>query len=156
VYRVRAATLHPIEENARVQRFCQLLLEDLTDDRAAELGALMYASNASYGRCGIGTSQTEAIVAAVQRAGWDRGLAGARASGGGNGGTVVVLGHRDAEPVVAEIAEELGTGYVGGSSAGAASSGITSVTPAGATSRRALRIRGREAHPQHADRPSGP
>ena len=50
----------------------------------------------------------------MRRAGWKRGLAGARASAGGSGGTVVVLGHRDAEPLVRSIAAELGAGLVGG------------------------------------------
>lgn len=129
-YPVRAATLHPIEEHVRVRLFAELIAAPVTDRRARLLGELMYQSNASYGRCGIGSARTEAIVSAVRRAGWEHGLAGARASGGGCGGTVVVLGRRDAEPVVARIAEELGAGYVAGSSAGAESFGVRIVLPA--------------------------
>ena len=126
-YPVRAATLHPIQEHVRVQMFAELLAMPVTDRRTRLLGELMYQSNASYGRCGIGTAKTDAIVAAVRRLGWERGLAGARLSGGGSGGTVVVLGHRDAEPLVARIADELGAGYTGGSSSGAASFGVKQV-----------------------------
>ena len=54
----------------------------------------MYESHAGYSRCGLGTRGTDELVEAVRRAGWERGLAGARASAGGSGGTVVVLGTR--------------------------------------------------------------
>jgi L-arabinokinase len=129
-YPVRDATLHPIEEHLRVRLFAELVAKPVTDESARLLGELMYQSNASYGRCGIGTTRTEAIVSAVRKAGWRHGLAGARVSGGGGGGSVVVLGRLDAEPVVARIAEKLGAGYVGGSSAGAARSRVRAVLPA--------------------------
>jgi L-arabinokinase len=129
-YPVRDATLHPIDENLRVRLFTDLVAQPLTDERAGLLGELMYRSNASYGRCGIGTTRTDAIVSAVREAGWEQGLVGARVSGGGGGGTVVVLGRRDAEPVVARIAESLGAGYVGGSSPGVESFGVRIVLPA--------------------------
>jgi len=129
VYPVRAAALHAVEEHLRVRLFSELLDGPLTRERALLLGELMYQSNESYGRCGIGAPRTDAIVAAVRRIGWDYGLAGARVSGGGGGGTVVVLGDRKAEALVLALAEELGTGYVGGSSAGAASFGSRAVTP---------------------------
>jgi L-arabinokinase len=129
-YPVRDATLHPIDEHIRVRLFADLVAQPLTDERAHLLGELMYRSNASYGRCGIGTPRTDAIVSAVRDAGWEQGLAGARVSGGGGGGTVVVLGRRDAEPMVARIAERLGAGYVGGSSPGVESFGVRIVLPA--------------------------
>lgn len=129
-YSVRDATLHPIEEHFRVRLFAELVAKPVTSERARLLGELMYQSNASYGRCGIGTARTDAIVSAVRAAGWEHGLAGARVSGGGGGGTVVVLGRLDAEPVVAKIAEKLGAGYVGGSSAGAHGFPVRTVLPA--------------------------
>jgi galactokinase len=128
-YAVRASTLHPIQEHLRVETFTRLLAEPLTSDRVRILGELMYQSHAGYSRCDIGTDRADAIVDAVRRAGWERGLAGARLSGGGSGGAVVVLGRADAEPLVAEIAERLGAGYAGGSSPGAASFGVMSLAP---------------------------
>lgn len=124
VYPVRAATLYPLEEQVRVRAFAELLAGPVTDDRARLLGELMYESHMGYSRCGLGTRGTDELVEAVRRAGWERGLAGARASAGGSGGTVVVLGHQDAEPLVRSIAAELGAGFVGGSSSGAASFGV--------------------------------
>jgi L-arabinokinase len=96
----------------------------MTGERARLLGELMFESHLGYSRCGLGTRGTDELVAAVRRAGWKNGLAGARASAGGSGGTVVVLGHRDAEPLVQSIAAELGAGYVGGSSSGASTFGV--------------------------------
>jgi L-arabinokinase len=122
-YPVRAATLHPIEEQLRVEMFAELLPLPVTSRRARLLDELMYASHASYSRCGLGTPATDALVEAVRAAGWEHGLAGARVSGGGSGGTVVVLGHQDAEPIVRELSERLGAGLVGGSSPGAAAFG---------------------------------
>jgi galactokinase len=122
-YPVRAATLHPIEEQLRVEMFAELLRLPVTSQRACLLGELMYASHASYSHCGLGTPETDALVDAVRAAGWDNGLAGARVSGGGCGGAVVVLGHEDAEPIVRRLSERLGAGLVGGSSPGAAAFG---------------------------------
>ena len=123
-YPVRAATMYPLEEHARVGTFAKLLTQPLTDEQARLVGELMRASHAGYSRCGLGTQGTDDLVEAVQRAGWARGLAGARASAGGSGGTVVVLGRREAEPLVRSIAAEVGAGIVGGSSSGAVSFGV--------------------------------
>jgi L-arabinokinase len=128
VYPVRAATLYPLEEQVRVRAFAELLAGSITGERAQLLGELMYESHLGYSRCGLGTRGTDELVAAVRQAGWERGLAGARASAGGSGGTVVVLGHGDAEPLVRSIAAELGAGLVGGSSPGAASFGVRTLS----------------------------
>jgi len=124
VYPVRAATLYPIEEQVRVRKFAELLAVPITAGRARLLGKLMYESHAGYSRCGLGTPRTDALVDTVRRAGWEQGLVGARISGGGSGGTVVVLRREDAEPLVRAMADELGAGLIGGSSAGAASFGV--------------------------------
>ncbi len=122
-YPVRAATLHPVEEQGRVERFLEVLGEPVTKRRARVLGDLMAASHAGYSRCGLGAPATDRIVAAVRSAGWERGLVGARASGGGCGGTVVVLGREEAEPVVRRLSKRLGVAMVVGTSGGASSFG---------------------------------
>ena len=118
-YPVRAATLHPVEEQVRVETFLRALEEPLTRRRSRMMGDLMAASHDGYSRCGLGTPATDHIVEAVRHAGWERGLVGARVSGGGCGGTVVVLGREEAEPVVRRIAKRLGAGIAVGTSAGA-------------------------------------
>ena len=122
-YPVRAATLHPVEEQVRGERFLQVLGDPVTSRRARVLGDLMAASHAGYSRCGLGTPATDRIVDAVRAAGWEQGLVGARVSGGGCGGTVVVLGRAEAEPVVRRLAKRLGGGIVVGTSGGALSFG---------------------------------
>ncbi|HTS73764.1 MAG TPA: galactokinase family protein [Gaiellaceae bacterium] len=122
-YPVRAATLHPIEEQERVETFLELLDGPVSSSRAQRLGAVMAASHAGYSRCGLGAPATDRIVEAVQSAGWEGGLIGARVSGGGSGGTVVVIGREEAEPAVRRVSELLGAGLVSGTSPGAASFG---------------------------------
>jgi len=122
-YPVRAATLHPVEEHARVETFLRLLDGPMSRSRARLLGDVMAASHEGYSRCGLGAPETDGIVEAVRSAGWERGLIGARVSGGGSGGTVVVLGREEAEPAVRRLAETLGVELVGGTSPGASSFG---------------------------------
>ena len=125
-YSVRAASLFPLEEHARAREFLGLL-EEPDDDAFRRMGELMYESHAGYSRCGLGVPRTDEIVDAVREASTREGLFGARISGGGSGGAVVVLGRPEAEPCVRAIAESLGAGLVGGSSPGAARFGVHAV-----------------------------
>jgi len=132
-YPVQAATSHPIFEHFRVQTFFELLLEETTESRLRLLGELMYQSHNSYSACGLGSPATDLIVSMVRKAGYSRGLFGAKITGGGSGGTVAVLGRSDAEPVVREIAAQYAqqagyTPYIfAGSSAGAETFGVRRV-----------------------------
>lgn len=105
-YPVRVATAHPIHENARVERFAELLsLLGDKPDVAHEMGELMRASHESYSACGLGSEGTDHLVALVAEAGADAGLYGAKITGGGSGGTIAILAAADAEARVREIAE---------------------------------------------------
>jgi len=101
-----------------------------SEEVLSELGRLMYESHGSYSDCGLGSPGTDRIVRLVQEAGPDKGLFGARITGGGSGGTVAILGRSDAGKAIAEIAEQYrnSTGYspivFTGSSPGASRSGI--------------------------------
>lgn len=86
-YPVRAATRFPIAEHAR----CCLAGDLLRAGRFEEVGALMYASHEGYSAMGLGTSETDRMVGWIERMGPAEGFYGARISGGGAGGTVVVL-----------------------------------------------------------------
>jgi L-arabinokinase len=106
-YAVRAPTAHPIYESFRVQKFAELLdrqVEQSSLEDKVAMGELMYASHKSYSACGLGSPGTDLLVELVKSAGIDRGLFGAKITGGGSGGTVAVLGNRDAEPVVVDLA----------------------------------------------------
>jgi L-arabinokinase len=125
-YAVRQPTAHPIYEHHRVRLF-RALLQSLTNDQgpktkketeaaslvfgrsslvetATLLGELMFQSHASYGACGLGSDGTDRLVELVRAAGPERGLYGAKITGGGSGGTVAVLARRDAELAVRAVA----------------------------------------------------
>ena len=108
-YPVRRASEHPVQEQARVDRFAALL-DSLANQPsvATELGELMYGSHQSYGACGLGSDGTDRLVDLVRSAGAARGLFGAKITGGGSGGTVAVLGTRESEGFVQELAARYG------------------------------------------------
>jgi L-arabinokinase len=88
-YPVRAATRFGVEEHARTER----AVEYLERGDVAALGALLAASHAGYDAMGLGHPAATAVVEhAVDRTG----VHGARSSGGGCGGAVVVLCDRGA------------------------------------------------------------
>lgn len=103
-YAVRAPTAHPVYESFRVQKFAGLLVDRPSLEKKVEMGELMFASHASYSACGLGSTGTDLLVELVKSAGVDQELFGAKITGGGSGGTVAVLGNRDAEPVVLDLA----------------------------------------------------
>jgi galactokinase len=103
-YHVRAAARHPVYEHARVTRFAELLGEGAA--RANELGELMYQSHKSYSSCCLGSPGTDELVRLAREAGPAAGLYGAKITGGGSGGTVAVLGRRDAGAAVEALAKE--------------------------------------------------
>ncbi len=106
-YRVRVAAAHAVYENFRVRTFAENLraeLKEKSELRRALLGELMYQSHASYSTCGLGSAGTDLLVELVRNEGMGRGLYGAKITGGGSGGTVAVLGLRDAGPVIEEVA----------------------------------------------------
>ena len=105
-YAVRAAMEHAIYESNRVKKFAELLNKQAArssfGDKMA-MGELMYASHESYTACGLGSHGTDLLVGLVRLHGVDAGLFGAKITGGGSGGTVAVLGSRDAEPAVLDV-----------------------------------------------------
>jgi galactokinase len=88
-YPVRATTTFGVEENAR----SEAALEGLGRGRPDVLGALMAASDSAYAAMGLGHPAAAAVVAQARSR---PGVLGARSSGGGCGGTVVVLCERRA------------------------------------------------------------
>jgi len=98
-YPVRAATRFPIEENARAGRACELLSHYAADPKssALELRSILKASHDGYGAMGLGSAETDAFVKRLFAEPVESGLIGGRISGGGSGGTVVVLFEKTAE-----------------------------------------------------------
>jgi L-arabinokinase len=128
-YPVLVATRHPIYEHARVTEFAATLQDWKESAQALRLGELMYESHASYSACGLGSAGTDELARLVQEAGTAQGLYGAKITGGGSGGTVAVLGRRDADAQVTKLAARYAAGagqpalVLNGSSPGASSFG---------------------------------
>ena len=57
------------------------------------MGELMLQSHRSYSAVGLGNEYTDEIVQMVRESGATNGVFGGRVSGGGNGGTVCILGY---------------------------------------------------------------
>jgi len=109
-YPVRAAVSFPIEENARAERAVALLRgrgKLSHRARCIALGELLYASHAGYSAMGLGCPETDEMVAAIRALGPSKGFYGARVSGGGSGGTVVVLLEKAALPKLEALMRRL-------------------------------------------------
>lgn len=98
-YAVRLPTAHPIYENARVQRFVDLLE---AETHFEELGELMYASHQSYTALGLNSEGTDLLVDLVRK---EDDLFGAKITGGGSGGTVAVLGTQNSNAAIDRVAK---------------------------------------------------
>jgi L-arabinokinase len=103
-YPVRNPTAHAVYEHSRVRAFVGLLRGPASARRNEQLGKLMYQSHASYSACGLGSAGTDLLVNLVRESGVRSGLYGARITGGGSGGTVAILGARNAEAAVRRVA----------------------------------------------------
>lgn len=132
-YAVQIPAAHPVHESFRVRTFIELLDGVMTEQRLSLLGELMYSSHESYSACGLGSTGTDWLVEMVREAGPERGLYGAKITGGGSGGTVAVLAAAGAHAAIEEIAlrYEKATGHkpfiFNGSSPGAVQFGCISV-----------------------------
>jgi L-arabinokinase len=126
IYKIRQPTAHPVYEHDRVKLFRRLLAEPSSEEQRRRLGELMYESHASYSACGLGSRGTDLIVSMVRAEGPANGLYSARITGGGSGGTVAVIGRRDAHQAITKLAQRYqeATGYdphiFNGSSSGVA------------------------------------
>jgi len=92
-YPVRAALRFASEEDHR-SRLAKALLSAEgpgLDDRMEEVGELMFQSHEGYREIGLGHERTDDMVEQIRALGVASGFYGARTSGGGLGGTVVVL-----------------------------------------------------------------
>jgi len=94
-YKIRSRAEHVIYESRRVDDFtAEIARARRTGDpkHLEQAGELMYASHWSYSqRCGVGTLETDLIITAIRERGAANGFFGAKSTGYGAGGGVVVL-----------------------------------------------------------------
>ena len=95
LYKVRSRTEHQVYENSRAHQFVECLRRAVRLDEASALsqaGELMYSSHWSYGqRCGLGAAEADVLTGLIREHGSGSDIYGAKISGRGCGGTVVVL-----------------------------------------------------------------
>jgi L-arabinokinase len=118
-YDVAAALRFPAEENFR----CGVALSLLKAAAGAaapaallrQVGELMQQTHVGYTSIGLGSAETDEMVRKLAALEPAAGVYGARVSGGGSGGTVVVLCERSALPLLERIATEttFGTPFTG-------------------------------------------
>ncbi len=104
-YNVLSPTRHPVYENFRVRAFAEILQGKESERRNELLGELMYQSHQSYSTCGLGSQGTDLLVDLVRKEGSRHGLYGAKITGGGSGGTVAILGQKDAGETIERVAQ---------------------------------------------------
>lgn len=99
VYKVRSRLEHHIYESQRVLEFVTAISRARrtgADEALIEAGDKMYASHWSHSqRCGIGGAEADLIKDEIRARGPAHGLYGAKVTGGGEGGEVVVLMRND-------------------------------------------------------------
>ncbi|MCC5790073.1 MAG: hypothetical protein JJT75_10575 [Opitutales bacterium] len=110
-YPVQASTRFPMEESQRVQSAVHLWreLDAGKGDRLAQLlalGRLLHESHRAYSDMGLGCPETDKMVSALAAEGAEKGFYGSRISGGGAGGTVVILVERKALPRLETICDQ--------------------------------------------------
>ena len=98
-YRILGPASHPVYENHRVLKFIDQLKAGSDKNEAALIaaGECMCASHDSYrDNCLLSVPEVDFIVDAVRTRGPQKGLYGAKITGGGSGGTVAVFGNKEA------------------------------------------------------------
>ena len=98
-YRVVGPSAHPVYENQRVLAFMDYLKEGKQQNLSPLIaaGECMFASHESYkNNCLLSVPEVDFIVDAVRARGPEKGLYGAKITGGGSGGTIAIFGSQDA------------------------------------------------------------
>jgi L-arabinokinase len=99
VYRVQGPAAHPVYENDRVLKFIDYLKAAPKEKEAALVlaGECMYGAHESYrDNCHLSVPEVDFIVNAVRSRGPEKGMYGAKITGGGSGGTVAIFGTEEA------------------------------------------------------------
>ena len=105
-YHVRANTRYAVEENQRVQLFSELSGgASLSHSKRsfALMGEMMYQSHNAYSECGLGSKATDILIEMCRAAGVEKGIYGAKITGGGAGGTVAILAEKSAKTTIEKI-----------------------------------------------------
>ena len=114
LYSTRNSLKFPIEESFRGSLVLSLLQSlqgavtaEYRTNALSQIGELMRQTHRGYASIGLGCHETDIMLDRLAELGISKGIYGARMSGGGSGGTVVVLLERSALPTLEKMANEL-------------------------------------------------
>lgn len=114
LYSTRNSLKFPIEESFRGSLVLSLLQSlqgavtaEYRTNALSQIGELMRQTHRGYASIGLGCHETDIMLDRLAELGISKGIYGARMSGGGSGGTVVVLLERSALPTLEKLANEL-------------------------------------------------
>ncbi len=105
-YHVKANTRYAVEENHRVQLFSELSKgASLSRSKRSYIlmGEQMYQSHYAYTECGLGSEATDYLVNLCKSEGIEKGIFGAKITGGGAGGTVAILAGKSSGKTIEKI-----------------------------------------------------
>jgi len=108
-YHVRANTRYAVEENMRVCLFSELSRGaslSRSERSFTFMGELMYQSHYAYTDCGLGSAATDFLIELCRKERVEKGIYGAKITGGGAGGTVAILARKDAGETIRSVFEE--------------------------------------------------
>ncbi len=108
-YHVLANTRYAVEENNRVRLFSELSRgASLSPSQRSFIlmGELMYQSHHAYTQCGLGSKATDFLVDLCRKVGVEKGIYGAKITGGGAGGTVAILADKNSKEIVQNIFDQ--------------------------------------------------
>ncbi len=109
-YFVRACSEHPILENERVRQFKSILSQARNAhsfDYLRDAGQLMLEAHTSYSdRVNLGCAETDTLVSIAMSQGPNKGIFGAKITGGGSGGTVALLCFGESKKTIDRIRRE--------------------------------------------------
>lgn len=106
IYNIKANTRYAVEENYRVQLFSELSKgASLHGSKRSFIlmGELMYQSHYAYTQCGLGSDATDFLVSLCKNEGVEKGIFGAKITGGGAGGTVAILAEKKSRTTIEQI-----------------------------------------------------
>ncbi len=108
-YAPRPVTEHHILEQQRSNRLVEVLSNSTATDRQAAVAAgqiLLESHQSMNERCGVNCREVDLLVDLIRSQGPEKGLFGARVSGWGSGGTVVVLAAAGSEDLLRNLARQ--------------------------------------------------
>ena len=104
-YMLRSRLEHALHESIRVKDFYSSIWNEIIDYQKA--GRIMYKSHWSYHHnCKLDSTETKLLVSLCKERGKNDGIYGAKISGKGEGGTVIIMTEKNKRHIIDDIIED--------------------------------------------------